>query len=352
VEENTPNSKPSESVIRFACEYCGKQIHVSSIHAGKKGKCPQCKQLVVIPQLASPQPQDDEPIRLKHDCNMPAQTDRPVYQAPEQSHRMAPEPDSVPAVSVPPVPEYKPATIIDAFSFPFSASGVIHLLIFWLGPFLLGLLARVFAYVSFYFQMLVLSLYVVLIGYLYYYLSNCVIAAAKDERSAPDVSFEDTPVFTDLLGRFFLIFGGTFLSFGPVILYVFYFYVWPTVRLFWGRSPEMANWRADPVYWLLYGFGVFLYPMIILAVSLFDSAAALNPFFIIGSIARTFVPYCGLAVIFCAIGLSINFLSRLQPGGVPLLIWGLDVYLFFVAAYILGRFFLRCEDRLNWEVKL
>lgn len=352
MEENTPNQKPSESVIRFTCDFCGKQIRVPSVHAGKKGKCPQCKNLVVIPQFLSPPPppQVDEPIRLKRDSDMPAETDRPIYQASEQSHRMAPEPDKVPAASVPSATEYKPATIIDVFAFPFSMSGVIHLLLFWFCPFLLGFFGRMAAYGCCYFSLIVLGLYIAMIGYLYYYLSNCVIAAAKDERSAPDVSFEDPPAFTDLLRRFLLILACTLFCFGPVVIYMFYFYI----RLFApaGGNAELPGWQGDPVYWLLYGLGVFFYPMFMLAVSMFDSATALNPFLIIGSIVRTFLPYCGLAVIFCAIGLFINVIRRLQPGGIPLLIWGLDVYLVFVAAYILGRFFRHYEDRLNWEVKL
>lgn len=189
-----------------------------------------------------------------------------------------------------------------------------------------------------------------MIGYLYYYLSNCVIAAAKDERLAPDVSLDDPPAFTDLLCRFLLILGGTLLCFGPVSIYLVYFYIWPAHLI--GGNGGFTSWQGDPVYWLLYGLGVFLYPMFMLAVSMFDSATALNPFLIIGSIARTFLPYCGLAVVFCAIGLFINLISRLQPGGIPLLIWGLDIYLAFVAAYILGRFFRRYENRLSWEIKL
>lgn len=354
MEENPPNPKPSESVIRFKCDFCGKQIRVPAVHAGKKGKCPQCKNLIAIPQLTPPSSplRDDEPLRLKRDSDMPIETDRPIYQTPKNSHRMAPEPDqNVPDSSVQP-PPYKPATIMDVFAFPFSMSGVIHLLLFWFCPFLLGFFGRMATYGCCYFSLIVLGLYIALIGYFYYYLSNCVIAAAKDERSAPDVSFEDPPAFTDLLRRFFLIFVCTLFCFGPMIIYVFYFYIWPSVRGFWVGPAEPPNWRADPVYWLLYGLGVFLYPMFMLAVSMFDSATALNPFLIIGSIARTFVPYCGLAVIFCAIGLFVNFIGRLQPGGIPLLIWGFDVYLVFVAAYILGRFFRRYEDRLNWEVKL
>ncbi len=83
----------------------------------------------------------------------------------------------------------------------------------------------------------------------------------------------------------------------------------------------------------------------------FDSSTAFNPFLIIGSIASTFLPYCGLVILYCAIGLLMYF-SWLLPRAWSFISWGLDVYLMFIAACILGRFFRRYEDRLNWEVKL
>jgi hypothetical protein len=348
MEENTPNHGASESVIRFACEFCGKQVLAPDSCAGKKARCPQCKKFLVIPSL-TPLPavqQDDEPIRLKRDSVMPAETDRPIYEAPPQ-HRMAPEPDQdVPASFVRP-PEYKPATLVDVFAFPFSLSGILHFVIFWFGPFLLNFFERIFAYSCCYFQLLVLGIYIVLIGYFYYYFSSCIIAAAKDERRAPDLSFEDVPGAGDLARRFFLILVGTLLCFGPMMIYVFCFYWLPGWN---GRSA--GNWQGDSVYWSLYGLGIFLYPMFILTIAMFDSVAALNPLLIISSIFSTFLPYCGLTLLFFVIGLLMNFASRLQPGGLPLLAWGFDIYLVFIATYILGRFFLRCEDRLNWEVKL
>jgi hypothetical protein len=357
MDENAPNQGMSEPVIRFKCGFCGKQIRVPSIHAGKKGKCPQCKTPVVIPQLTLPPavPRDDEPIRLIRDADLPPASVGPINASPQQWHRSIGEPPAdadADTYETATPPEQKPATLLDVFSFPFSMSGIIHLLLFWFGPFLLGLFARVFAFACCYFQILVLGLYIAMIGYLYYYLSNCVIAAAKDERLAPDVSLDDPPAFTDLLRRVFLILGGTLLCFGPAFLYMLHFYILPAVGHFWVGHAGPINWRADHVYWLLYGLGVFLYPMFMLAASMFDSATALNPFLIIGSIFRTFLPYCGLAVIFCVIGLLMNLVGRLQPGGFFLLIWGLGIYLAFVAAYILGRFFRRYEDRLSWEIKL
>jgi hypothetical protein len=296
---------------------------------------------------------EDEPIRLKRDSDLSPEPVKSAHTPQQEWHRHGNEPTAyIPQDDEKPLPPQKPPTILDVFRFPFSLSGIIHFLIFWLGPFLLAFFAR-FLGLFFYGQFAIYGANTILYGYLLFYLSSCVIASAKDERFAPDITFEDTPHFLDLLGRLFLIFGCTLLSFAPVILYVFYFYLWPTVRLFWGRSPEPADWRADPVYWLLYGFGDFLYPMFILAVAMFNSAVALNPVLIISSIISTLVPYCALALLFFGIGLLINYLVGIMNGWVPaFFVWGVVVYLMFIASYILGRFFRRYEDRLNWEVKL
>jgi hypothetical protein len=41
-----PDKSPK---IKFHCESCGQKIRVAQIHAGKKGKCPNCKNLINIP---------------------------------------------------------------------------------------------------------------------------------------------------------------------------------------------------------------------------------------------------------------------------------------------------------------
>ena len=37
-------------MIKFCCSHCGQEINVPEIHTGKKGKCPKCKNMVVIPE--------------------------------------------------------------------------------------------------------------------------------------------------------------------------------------------------------------------------------------------------------------------------------------------------------------
>lgn len=352
MEQNTPNQGSSESAIRFNCAFCGQQIRVSPVHAGKKAKCPKCKNIVIIPQPApeAQQPREEEPIRLKRDPEPPPRQVGLSGAQAQDWYRRSQEPTANAVIFSEP-PEPKPATILDVFTFPFSLAGVLHFILFWFAPLLLWV-ASMFAGACCYLYILVLGFCFALIGYFFYYLSCCVIAAARDERFAPDMSFDDTPGFFDLLRRVFLILGGVLICFIPLILYIIFAYVRPAFQ----NDSEVAFYalRTDPWYWITYGLGVFLLPMFFLAVVLFDSITALNPVLIITSIAGTFVPYCGLAILFCVIGLVMNFLGRSQPGigVISFFAWGIDIYLMFIAAYILGRFFRRYESKLNWEVKL
>ncbi|MFA7484708.1 MAG: hypothetical protein WCZ89_01615, partial [Phycisphaerae bacterium] len=64
-------------MIIFVCEKCCQKIKVPDTAAGKRGKCPKCGHLIIVPQSFSSQ-QEFEPLRLKRD---PEDTpiNRPVY---------------------------------------------------------------------------------------------------------------------------------------------------------------------------------------------------------------------------------------------------------------------------------
>ena len=337
------NANLSISLIHFDCTCCGQKICISLISAGKTVKCPKCKNIINIPRPSSPLPpsQEDDPIRLKRDSDMPSEPAQPIHTPPQQWSRTGPEPsadvEAYTDKSAPP-PEQKPATILNVFAFPFSLAGVLHFILFWFAPVLFTLLSPVAA-ISSRFGGPYLFLSLVFYGYLFYYLATCVVAAAKDERFAPDISLEDAFTIGDFFRRLFLLFAAAGICFCPMTAYYLYFYFTE------GLS------RIDTVYWLLFGISVFLFPMFLLAVLMFDSFTAFNPFLIIGSIAGTFLPYCGLAILSCAIGLFM-YLSWALPRSWAIISWGVDIYLMFIAAYILGRFFRRYENKLNWEVKL
>ena len=58
-------------MIRFSCSHCGKSISVKDEYAGKRGKCPTCKQPVSVPS-ASP----TIPIKNHEDSIPPKSPDR------------------------------------------------------------------------------------------------------------------------------------------------------------------------------------------------------------------------------------------------------------------------------------
>ena len=38
-------------MIKFRCKDCDQKISSPEVHAGKKGKCPKCKSLIIVPKI-------------------------------------------------------------------------------------------------------------------------------------------------------------------------------------------------------------------------------------------------------------------------------------------------------------
>ncbi len=121
--------------------------------------------------------------------------------------------------------------------------------------------------------------------------------------------------------------------------------------------------RTDAIFWALTAFWIFFFPMGLLAVVMFDSLAGLNPVVIVGSIFSAFLPYIGLIALLTALIISIRllvFLSTLlfSVGGIyTIIIWiviygsgVIDFYMMMVIAHLLGGFYYKYQERLNWEV--
>jgi hypothetical protein len=251
--------------------------------------------------------------------------------------------------------ERKLPWLIDVLLYPASVSGAIHLAIFLFLPplvwaFLRGLAPMGF---SFIFVPLSLGIYLLLVGYMLYYIGLCIFDSAKGGRRAPDVTTLDLPDKGELVSQMFLVLGAIAICFWPAGLY----YV-------------LAK-KVDLAFWVLSACGIFFLPMALLAGILFDATHALNPAFIIGSICRTFLHYCGLVPVFCALGgllavIASNIFSlpgaqTLQQGigQIMLLLERLFcvtltypgmafVYLAMVAAHLLGWFYWWHKDKLNW----
>jgi hypothetical protein len=356
MEENAPNHGASGPEIRFACHFCGKQIHVPPIHAGKKGKCPQCKNVVVIPKLMSPPLplQDDEPIRLKRDCDMPPESDRPVYKAPEPDSDLLLQPNpprnritadqskdqqyemlrqSAGFDSPQPPPQRKYPALVDVFMYPANMQGLIFLAIAVLVPLLIRMASIVLCIFGF-----LLSIFnLLIIMYIYWFLAQCVRDSASGGLRAPETVAE-TPGLWELLWQVFELLVCLALCAVPAIGYYIYTY------------------ETDQLFWCLAGFGAFIYPMALLSVIMFDSISGLNPLIIIPSIFSSFFQYCGLVVLISAIIFLYVQTRKLLPDDYFLrfvlypLVQAAELYLAMMAMHLLGRFYFKYQGKLNWEV--
>jgi phage FluMu protein Com len=341
MEQNPPNQKPSESVIRFDCTFCGQKIRVPCIYAGKKAKCPKCKNVVIIPQSTPPHPsQEDKPIRLKSDSDFLAQTPRQSHPPKddttlndEQQFQMLRDAAGLPPLEPPPPPKRKFPALIDIFLYPANAQGVIFLAIAVLVPILIRLIALFLCIFG-----LLFSLLNVVIGmYIYWFLAQCVRDSAAGNLRAPE-TMAQTPGIWELLWQIFELIACFALCAAPAAVYFGY------------------TRRIDLPFWLVVGCGAFIYPMTLLAVIMFDSINGLNPLIIILSIFSTFFQYCGLVVLISAIIFLYVQTVRTIPPNLLLrmvlspLIQAVELYLAMVAAHLLGRFYFRYQEKLNWEV--
>ncbi|MFA5553376.1 MAG: hypothetical protein WDA68_02305 [Phycisphaerae bacterium] len=244
--------------------------------------------------------------------------------------------------------EYKPATLINIFTFPFSGSGIIHLIIFWFTPLILEFFYVASAFCC-YGYIFYFAAHILLAGYFVYYINSCIIAAAQDKRFAPDLFLDAAPTCGELLCRFFYILTCLLICFGPLVFYIFCFSIVSQ------QQNQFFDWQSEYeyVFWSLFGFGIFLFPMLLLSIAMFDSITALNPFLLIRSIIITFFHYIGI-VLLCFIVFAgqirsgILFRSRL----LNFFLWGANIYFIFITAYLIGRLFRRYENKLNWEIEL
>lgn len=244
--------------------------------------------------------------------------------------------------------------LIDVLLYPASVSGAIHLAMFLFLPPLVWAFLRLGPMGLFFiFVPLSVGVYLLLVGYMLYYICLCIFDSAKGGRRAPDITTLDIPGAGELISQLFLVLGAIAVCFWPAGLY----YVFTK--------------KIDLVFWALSACGIFFLPMALLAGVLFDATHALNPVFIIGSIARTFLPYCALVPLFCVLGgllaviasntFSLSSTQSLQQGigqitlvvarlfRVTLTYPGMAfIYLAMVAAHLLGWFYWWYKDKLNW----
>jgi DNA-directed RNA polymerase subunit RPC12/RpoP len=362
----------------FRCGNCGQKINFSKMYAGKKGRCPRCNNIFVIPKgktsfaAAIQAGPDSEKIAPKAFSPDPRLFDMPK----EMSAAGQPSGQQLVSDSVlddeqrlrqvmmvgriehEPPPERKKPWFFDIFLYPTNKSGLTMIGIIIGIPILFGLVFAFMYFLAFIFPpMLILMPVIHMIGvilgfiifvifgmYYYWYLCECVRDSAEGGIRAPE-TIGHTPGLGELFSESWKTCVCLMFFALPMFLYFLY------------------TGKIDWIFWTLLGFGVFLFPMGLLAVIMFDTLSALNPAIIIGSIFSAFFPYLGLILMLGVVIVSVRYLMPLYnlitSGGSSLLAIGTilvyssgiaDFYMFMVMAHLLGRFFYKYQERLNWEV--
>ncbi len=325
----------AEPFIRFYCDNCGNKSTVSEGYAGKKIRCPKCYNIISIPKIESTGETKTSSKYSGYDLTLLNTQEQNIikhqqireYIASEQAlEDSKTEEDSNNQRKLP--------WFIDIFLYPFSVPGLKSLAIFIGVPLLITILGTILPIqLSCLFGLVTMVVNIVIFFYIYWYFVECVRDSADGGVRAPE-GLGATPGFMGMFWQTVNVIGCLAIFFTPFVLYMLF-----------------AK-RADIIFWLLLIYAVFLLPMGLLAVIMFDSAIGLNPRLLIRSISSTFFPYCGLVLLFVTPVVVIGMLyAELQESRLWIfIIRSVATYLVLVGAHLLGRFYWRYQDKFNWEV--
>ena len=337
----------ADLVFKFHCENCGQKFSVHRNIAGKKGRCPKCKKIIVISKARTQSPLknqiDSEASEASsksssYDSGLLAMPQKDETQEPALSHIEAtagsdeynqePEEDAEEAGAVHKLPWF-----VDIFLYPISTSGLVNLAILSFLPRMLPPLGHLNYWLS---PSPVLAIIVVLVGYLLYCLSDYIRDSTGGSRRAPDIELS-LSILTNA-GELVWLILRTFICIavciGPLLAYL------------------IITKQADIIFWLLVTYGVLFLPMVLMAVVLFDSLRALNPILIIASMLNVFLPYCGLVLLFFVVCGIIAIILVIMPRSliISYILSAICIYVTIVMSHVLGRFCYKYRERLNWEV--
>lgn len=337
----------ADSIIKFRCENCGQKFSVHKNNAGKKGKCPKCKNIIVIPKvqtqssLTNKTDSEESKVNSKYstyDLSLLAvpqkdETQELALSPPESSessgeYSQEPEEDAEDTPALRRLPWF-----VDIFLYPISASGLVNLVILSFLPRMLPPLGHLDYWMH---LPPSITIIVVLVGYLIYCLSDCIRHSAGGNRRAPDIELSLSILMN--AGELIWLILNTFICVvvcvGPLTAYL------------------IITKQADIIFWLLVTYGILYLPMVLLGLVLFDSLRALNPILIIASMLNVFLPYCGLVLLFFAVCGVIAILLVIMPQSfiISYLLSVVCIYLAMIMAHVLGRFCYQYRERLNWEV--
>jgi DNA-directed RNA polymerase subunit RPC12/RpoP len=391
-------------MIEVQCKNCGRIFSAPESVAGKESRCPKCKSIVLVPKAADSKDSILDPDLFDIGKGSTI-ADSSVVQQPLQKSILDPKLfdtqrenmiDDSPAArqalsvktmddlmqlkagrtEVEPLPVRKLPLFIDIFLFPLNPPGLIMIGILVGVPLFMEVLSSVIARLIPLFLPLFYLLYIICVVvsviivnpviafYRYWFIGECVRSSAEGQIRSPEtLSYTPGP---EVIWSFLRIFVCICIFSVPIFYYLaeqkevernFWSLLW--FLLLFSRIVVSEIGRGGITFHLLLLFAAVFFPMTVLSVIMFDSLRGLNPILIIRSIFKTFVPYCGLIILLCVLAAPVLlmrkfFIDQVLGGGIykfpPYIIGVLSLYLILVAAHLLGRFYWKYEEKLNWEV--
>jgi DNA-directed RNA polymerase subunit RPC12/RpoP len=339
-------------MIKFYCKHCGQQIGVPEGSAGGGARCPKCKKKVIVPEAESAEPVADQSnISETKGGGKYAGFDRALFDIPQEDESasqisnqvgMSKEGyeeqrrrrEALEKYQAEQIGKRKLPGFIDVFLYPTSLWGLVYLGICIGIMLFLDTVEKMFPdYLACLFWVLTLIIRIFVVLFMYWYFAECVRDSAEGGLRAPKI-IGDFPPAGEMFQQMVDIISCLVIFFGPFFLYV------------------LVARRAGIIFWLLLIYGIFLFPMVLLAFVVFDSMAGLNPRIIYKSISNTFWQYCGLVLLFIAAVLVIGVLGQKvkESEYLAIVVHFAGIYLIFVAAHLLGRFYWKYQEKLKWEV--
>jgi len=222
---------------------------------------------------------------------------------------------------------------IDILLYPLNKAGLLTLAVVIVIPLLIHLVGGLLGPIGVIVLLPGTVVNTVIGAYYVWYVGQCVTDSALGGVRAPE-TIAQTPDLWDMIGQLYRIFACIVVAVLPVMFY------------------RLIAQRTDVVYWSLLAFAAAIFPMALLAVTMFDSIVGLHPALLIGSALSTFLPYLGLVLV---LGSAVFLLANVPDALFEYPLFGVAFgiggrYLILIGAHLLGRFYWRYQEKLNWDV--
>ena len=346
--------------VRVCCPSCGASLTVCKSLAGRQGRCPRCKQTVAVPAVRSPDATSEADGSSDVTADRSSLYDLRLLDVPPEKDASTPVADSNEQEAAYRELQMRQGAclagtenethcrrlpwLIDIFLYPANKAGLSVLLVCVGVPFLMRAIMRFFYFAMgsfgplfiFWVMFIILHWAAFAMAMLYanWYLCECIRDSADGGIRAADTT-ANTPGLGGILGQGVKVTLSVLVCMTPALIY----------------SEYTDN--MEGLFQILYGAGGFLVPMAVLAMAMYDTLRALNPALVLGSILKTPFQYCALMLFGCISCILVPMAWRYYR---PVETWMIGSVLLFVTLYqllifahLLGCFYRRNEERLNWD---